>query len=472
MDICFFTMSNKKMLPWARRLVSSGDTVNRPVWYYRIPPDHPDPKRYKIELLAGDLLPKADKYVFLDADCIMQSHGEWESEEWTGAKHELWGTSKQYSGAFPGREGWETFAETHDILVMKHGEFPRLNSGTFAISEMLKRPLSYLWKKWNDEFDAMTTQRLKVRDQIGFGFAAIELGIGALPDKVVGIPKREVVDDSFCVIHASGRPNPKQLTPYSNAVRKVLGGYLRRQNPQKDGYRWHELTRLLMRHAEDSAHPVMAEIGVFKGWNTEHLLKAFPGLTVHGCDSREPPGPQKKHTNTDEVWEAMCAQYPGRVTFQRCPGMEAVFDEPLDLIFEDSDHTTEMVIEHAQHLWPYLKMGGVYVVHDLDYRGTYYSGDSVRKAMNILFPIYHTGADKTAWVVKTTEEIPGHSFSSSSSTMPFRVDPCPLCGSDDAVYSSNGIEGCNPDCYSEKCKGMEWDGFCLSCGKYFCRPKK
>ena len=51
MDICFYTMANDNRLEWARHLVSSGDVVDRPVWMFRIPPDHKDPKRYKIELL-------------------------------------------------------------------------------------------------------------------------------------------------------------------------------------------------------------------------------------------------------------------------------------------------------------------------------------------------------------------------------------------------------------------------------------
>ncbi len=407
MDVCFFTMSNHEMLTWARRLVSSGDVVDRPVWFYRIPPDHPDPKRFKLDLLAGDLLPEADKYVYLDADCIFQNHGEWETDEWTGAKHESWDPPNRYSGAFPGKEGWPEFIEIYNGFVEEHGEFPRLNSGAMAIPGGIRKELARRWTEWNQKFDDLTTQRIKVRDQIGFGFAAHELGIGALPAGIVGVPNREVVDGNHSVIHASGRPNPKQLVPYNNAVENVLNGYLQNQDPQKDGYRWQVLTHLLMKYAEDSAHPVMAEVGVFKGWNVEHMLKAFPGLTVHGCDSREPPGPQRRHTNTDQVWEEMCSRYDGRVTFQRVPGFLATFTEPLDLIFDDSDHRTEMVIQHCQRFWPMLKMGGVYVVHDLDYKGTYYPRDAVRKGMDALFKTYHTGADKTAWVVKTTEEIPG-----------------------------------------------------------------
>lgn len=408
MKICFFTMSNAETLPWARRLISSGDVVDRPVWFYRIPKNHPDPKRYKLELLAGDMLPRADKYVYLDADCIFQHHGNWESVDWTGAKHESWESSKDYSSAFPNREGWPEFAGIYDRFVETFGEFPRLNSGVIAVPADRRKDLAKAWMDWDATIDELSQYRLKVRDQIGFGFAAHAVGLSTLPTKSVGVPKREVVDESFSLIHASGRPNTRQIVPYKNAVNKILGGYMRDQDPQTDGFRWQVLAKLLLEHAEDPTHPVMAEVGVFKGWNVEHMLKAFPGLVVHGADSREPPGPQKRHLDTDAVWEKLCAKYNGRITFQRLPGTEVAFREPLDLIFDDSDHRTEAVIAHCQRFWPMLKMGGVYVVHDLDYRGIYYAKDSVRKAMGSLFGKYHTGADKTAWVIKRSEEIPGN----------------------------------------------------------------
>ena len=403
MKLCFFTMSNGKFVPWARRLISSGDVVGRPIWYYRIPTDHPDPKRYKIDLLESDLLPDADKYVFLDADCILQNAGNWEEESWTGARDEEFLTALKYSGAFPTGEGWENYV----ALYKEHGPFSRLNSGVVALPGDIRKEFAARWREYNDLIDGFTSYRLKVRDQIGFGFAAKEFGLGALPDKIVGIPKREVVDESFSVIHASGKPNERQIVPYHNAVEKVLGGYLMHQDTQKDGYRWQVLAGLLLHFAENPTHPVMGEVGVFKGWNVEHMVNTFPGLRVHGADSREPPGPQKRHSDTDEVWEALQARYSDRITFQRKPGLEVHFDEPLDLIFDDSDHRTDMVIKHAEHLWPYLKMGGVYVAHDLDYKGTYYPRDAVRKAMDAMFPAYHTAADKIAWVVKQTETIPG-----------------------------------------------------------------
>lgn len=397
MELCFFTMSNNKRITWARRLVSSGDAVNRPIWFFRIPADHPDPKRYKVELLKSDLLPDADKYVYIDADAIMIQHGDWEATDCIGAKHEKWQTALKYSNYFPGLEGWGEYCAIYEA----EGKPNRMNSGLVVLSANIRKDFAQRWQYWNECIDAVTSKRIAVRDQIGFAFVYKEFNLPILPERFCAIPKREKVTGEHILMHASGHPTGNAIKPYYNVVDRLLGGTIGSQPLDKRNVRWQVLTDLLVRCAEDSAHPTMLENGVFKGETTRHMLDTFPGLLIHCVDNRKPVGAEKRHKDTEAVWEVLCQEYGDRIINYCMDALDVELPQQVDLIFEDSDHRTEAVIAHAKHFWPMLKVGGFYVVHDINYRGTYYKSDSVRKAMDILFPKrYKLGPDHTAWTIK------------------------------------------------------------------------
>jgi len=399
MDICFYTMANDNRLEWARHLVSSGDVVDRPVWMFRIPPDHKDPKRYKIELLGSDLLPEADKYVYLDADSIMLKHGDWESDDCIGAKHEHWGNAGQYYKALRGEQARRMYID----LYNQSGRPLRMNSGLVVLSAGIRHEFAERWQYWNERIDSFSDhpERAKIRDQIGFAYVFEEFGLPALPERFCCLPKSEPFRDDHIMIHAAGKPSGAAIAPYTNAVNSLLGGSMKTLGNDRPNCRWQVLAHLLVHLAKDPARSKLAEIGVFKGETTKHMLNAFPGLQIYAVDNSQPMGAEKRHGDTEEVWEALCQEYGHRIINYRMDALDVELAEQMDGIFEDSDHRTEAVIAHAKHFWPMLKSGGFYAVHDIDYRGTYYSSNSVRKAMDILFPEgYNLGPDHTAWTVK------------------------------------------------------------------------
>ena len=397
MNICFFTMANEAMMGMARSLIISGDVVGQPIWFYRIPEDHPDPKRYKLYLLRSDLLPEADKYVYIDADSLMLKPGDWEAGDCWGAKYEHWGRGDGYGNVFTGT-GFSDFLK----LYKKHGSPPRLNSGLVVLSGKMRKQFAEDWLEWCLKIDALSSEWLWIRDQMGYMFAHTKYRLPILPERFSCIVKREKLTDKYVSIHAAGHPKGAALKQYTDAVDRLLGGTLEDAEKTTPNRRWQVLTDLIMRYAEDSAYPVIAEMGVFKGDTTRHLLRTFPGLKIYCVDNRKPPGAEKKYHNTEADWSKLMKEYPARLIFYQDDILNVSFPEKLDGIFDDSDHRTEAVVAHAQKHWVSLKTGGFYAVHDIDFdNGSYYDKDSVRNALDILWPgKYLTGADYTAWVIK------------------------------------------------------------------------
>lgn len=401
MEICFFTMANAKLIKQARSLLLSGDACGRPVWFYRIPEDNDDPARYKIHLLQSDLLPAADKYVFLDADCLMIKAGDWEADDCWGAKRESWNTAdKGYRDVFKAG-GFDAYKR----LYQKAGSPPRLNSGVFVLPKDILKTFGQEWEDWNLRIDALSPERLWVRDQMGYMFVHNKHELPILPDRFHCIVKRESVNEDHVLLHAAGHPRGNRKKRYTDAIGRVLGGNLDDMGKASRNYRWQVLAELIMRYAEDPAHPVIAELGVFKGETTRHLLQTFPGLRMYCVDNRKPPGAEQRAKGIDAAWDQVMADFPGRVTFYKDDVLNVTFPEKLDGIFDDSDHRTEAVIAHAWNHWGGLKPGGFYAVHDIDQAdGSYYSMYSVRIAFDRMWPgLYETGPDHTAWVIKDSQ---------------------------------------------------------------------
>lgn len=395
--ICFFTMADKAMIDQARSLILSGDIAGRPIWFYRIPADHPDPKRYKLELLASDLLPDADKYVYIDADSLMLKHGDWESGECLGAKYEHWGTGDGYENVFTGT-GFDVFRRLHK----EYGSPPRLNSGLVVLPGNIRKQFAKDWLDWCHKIDALSSEWLWIRDQMGYMFAHKQYNLPVLPERFSCIVKREKLTEKYISLHAAGHPKGEARKQYTDAIDRILGGNISEMANTAPDCRWQVLADLIMRYAEDPAHPVIAEMGVFKGEATRHLLRTFPGLRIYCIDNRDGRGNQRRHKDTDAKWNALMAEYPDRIIFYKQAVMDVIFPEELDLIFDDSDHSTELVVAHARRHWGAVKSGGVYAVHDIDYdNGSYYDEHAVRKGLDILWPgQYQVGPDYMAWVVK------------------------------------------------------------------------
>lgn len=395
MQLCFFTMANSKRMSWARRLVCSGAVVDRPIWFYRIPDSHPDPKRFKCELLMGDQLPEADKYIYLDSDVFMLQHGDWESPECLGAVSEQRFRIRARHYFNSGKD-----CEKY-LALLKENDCPeRVNTGCVVLPAGIRKQAGERWLHWCHIVEEMCEQPMKMRDQPQFPFVMKEFNIPVLPGRFCAIVKREPVTKAHIALHASGHPSGNSMKQYTDAVQMLLGGDPDGSNTQKN-VRWQVLTDLVMRYAEDSTHPVGAEVGVFKGGNVSRLLDAFPGMRVHCVDNRQPPGAERKHSDTLAVWEGIKSKYDNRIVDYVCNSTEADITELLDFAFIDADHRTEAVIADIKHYLPMIKPGGFIAGHDIDYRGTYYGADSVRNAVVKCFGgNFQTGPDHTWWAVR------------------------------------------------------------------------
>ena len=393
MKLCFFTMANNKRYDWAHRLILSGEAVKRPIWFFRIPDGHPDPKRYKIELLMGDLLSEADKYIYLDSDVLMLQHGDWESEEAYGAvSEEKFHISSK--NAFSDEKGYKAYCD----LFAKYNYPTRVNTGVVVLPGSIRKQVGERWKYWCEYIESLCELPMKLRDQPQFPFVMCEFKIPVLPDRFCAIIKRESVRPDHIALHASGHPRGDDLNQYISAANKLLG----EQVVGGGGKRWHVLTKLIIQYAPNPTYPVGAEVGVYRGENAFHLLDIFPGLKLHCIDNRKLTNPEKHLARAFEDWERNKRPYMDRIIEHTVDSDKADLPaESLDYVFIDADHRTDAVVKDIKHYLPLVKKGGFIAGHDIDYRGTYYGRDSVRNAVTAVFGNdFQTGADYTWWHIK------------------------------------------------------------------------
>jgi hypothetical protein len=115
----------------------------------------------------------------------------------------------------------------------------------------------------------------------------------------------------------------------------------------------------------------VVELGTGTGWTSLVLALAEPGRVVRTYDPRLPP-----HRDAYERLADPDARH--RVQFVTARGEEAdPPDEPIDLVFVDSNHTREIVRASFEHWEPHVARGG-HVVFD-DYANDTYPG--VREAI-------------------------------------------------------------------------------------------
>jgi len=137
--------------------------------------------------------------------------------------------------------------------------------------------------------------------------------------------------------------------------------------------RWHVLE--IMAKTLDWAR--IAELGVFKGWTTLHLLGAVPRLSIIAVDRYEIPTGAETEGYSDydrPDMDAMCrkisqqlAQFGDRVTLLRLDTVAAaaaVRDGSLDCVFVDADHREDHCLRDIDAWMPKLKPGGWMMGHD------------------------------------------------------------------------------------------------------------
>ena len=393
MNLCFFTMANFRRYDWAYRLILSGKAVDRPIWFFRIPENHPDPKRYKLELLSGDLLPEADKYVYLDSDIFMLKHGNWESDEAVGAvSEEPFHISSKWS--FADTTGYKMYCKLFD----EYGRPTRVNTGLVAIPGNIRKQVGERWKYWCEYIESFCEKPMKFRDQPQFPFVMKELNIPVLPSYYCAIVKRENIKPEHIALHASGHPGGNDLDKYMNAANRLLGESV----VQEKGMRWDVLTKLIIQYAPNPTYSIGAEVGVLKGENVSHLFRTFPGIKIHCIDNREPVWDRQRDPKLLRSWEHVKSLYTDHIIEHTIDSDKCELPlESLDYAFIDADHRTEAVIRDINHYLPMIKPGGFIAGHDIDYKGAYYESSSVRKGVEHVFGNnFQTGSDHTWWYFK------------------------------------------------------------------------
>ena len=266
MNLCFFTMANKKRIDWAHKLILSGAAVNRPIYFYRIPESHPDPKRFKTELLINDNLPEADKYVYLDSDIFMLQHGDWESDEAIGAVSEArFRIAAKHYFAKGDSKGYNSYVE----LIKQNNNPIRVNTGLIAIPSNIRKQVGERWQYWCNYVESFCDKPMKMRDQPQFPFVMEELKIPVLPGRFCAIVKREMVTSEHIALHASGHPSGGSLKQYTDAVSRVLGDF--------ESNNYYTITKQIMVYSKNPTHP----IGVIENDELRtKLLLTFPGLVL------------------------------------------------------------------------------------------------------------------------------------------------------------------------------------------------
>lgn len=155
---------------------------------------------------------------------------------------------------------------------------------------------------------------------------------------------------------------------------------------------WDVLERLVRDYALrkcgeacQTAAMVGAEVGVSQGWTSEHLLRAFPGLTLVMVDwwDRATPGQtyvasgdaharmaiagQAKHRDRAELRTAFAADRRRVMVSDSVAAAERIALGVLDFALIDGDHTYPGVKRDLEAWVPRVREGGMVILHDLDH---------------------------------------------------------------------------------------------------------
>ena len=147
------------------------------------------------------------------------------------------------------------------------------------------------------------------------------------------------------------------------------------------------LAGLLRAHLADPTQPfVGAEVGVYKGETSAHLLRELPGLTLYAVDCWHPApfrdprnqfsmmAQQKDRPDVFAAWERE-ARSNTAFAGDRCRILKADFreaaelipDDSLEFVFLDAAHSYRDTMEQILWYWPKVREGGLVTGHDYGY---------------------------------------------------------------------------------------------------------
>ena len=170
----------------------------------------------------------------------------------------------------------------------------------------------------------------------------------------------------------------------------------------RDGYmrRWEWLTEQVLKNGWTHG----AELGVKMGTTLFFLLDHCPDLKMVGVDLWEPQPERGEYGYTawdhklhEDLVRVKARGYGKRITLLKMKTVGAagfVFNECLDFVFIDADHSTDAVIADIEAWKPKIKKGGVLCGHDAGW-------NSVQKALNQTLSYWTKGTPKI-WQTRIT----------------------------------------------------------------------
>lgn len=230
MNLFFFTAADAN--PVYRReaeiLIESGHRHDRSIHFFDIP-DGEMWNRYKVWLLDRDDLPAADRYIYLDSDCILTGTGDWESDDCQGVADVLYYCDE------PNRHRHTNgFMRNHTVVIgegrgyefvhrlWRERQFPIwCNSGVVVLDAEVRRPFCGLWKEWMQRIDAECEKGFMVGDEAALMFARAEFDLPLLPPRFNWMLKWQPVRPDAVLIHADGNVTGPKRQPYIDAVDRL-----------------------------------------------------------------------------------------------------------------------------------------------------------------------------------------------------------------------------------------------------------
>ena len=188
--------------------------------------------------------------------------------------------------------------------------------------------------------------------------------------------------------------------------------------------RWHVLSGLLPKDQD----LVGAEIGVYEGEMSRHLLSANSRLTLYMVDSWDTlhtpeylesgdhitDMTQEQQLETMKKARRSVSAYGTRARFLRLSSQDAPAELPeLDFVFLDADHSYPAVSADIPRYWAKVKPGGILAGHDYDYptTGREKFGPDVKRAVDEFSAAeglaLSTGSDYVWWVYKPMQALSG-----------------------------------------------------------------
>jgi hypothetical protein len=227
-NIYFFTAvdDNPVYRKEAEILLASGRKHGRKIQLYDIPKTEKW-NRYKVKLLSGKL-PPADRYVYLDSDCVMTCKGDWEADDCQGGSDILYYCPKERIKHTQG------FIRNHTVCDGDPGAYDFImktwrnfycpswrNSGIVVLDAEMRQRFMPVWTEWQNVMDQHSDKGEVVGDEAAFMFAAAEFGLPFLPQRFNGLCKWQTIHDWHVLIHADGNVTGEKRKPYNKAVKDL-----------------------------------------------------------------------------------------------------------------------------------------------------------------------------------------------------------------------------------------------------------